>query len=223
MGAPRSCTPSIAGRSKLAGPAAATRARPPGPSTLGRPTTMPAPVAASTGTQWPTSNCALGSPTIQAIAACPGASSTVMPSGAPRASNWFAPVTPSALPISTRRIDVSGGSDCSSAGSNASAQRLRAPSLGPATSSLGLSANGVVAGAGGDAANSAPARIAAGRAVSIARRRRRPVLGRSVIVIPNPWRPCLPRTRLEAKCRRPAPIHRTKQAPRTARRAACGR
>ena len=115
------------------------------PARVGRPTTMPGLAPAMTGTQWPTSNCARGSPTIQASAAWPGTSSTVCPSGAPRASNWLAPVTPSALPISTRRIAVSGGSDCSSAGNRASAQRLSAPSAGPATSSLGASANGAAA------------------------------------------------------------------------------
>ena len=126
-----------------------------------------------------------GRPTIQASAAWPGTSSTVCPSGAPRASNWLAPVTPSALPISTRRIAVSGGSDCSSAGNRASAQRLSAPSAGPATSSLGVSANGAATGSGA-AARSVPARIATGRVVSIARRLRRPVRGWSVILVPHP-------------------------------------
>src|SRR5439155_14994432 len=104
--------------------------------------------AAMTGTQRPTSNCALGSPTIQASAAWPGTSRTVSPSGAPRASNWLAPVTPSAPPTTVRRIDVSGGSDCSSAGNTASAQRLSAPSFGPATSRFAPSGNGAIATGG---------------------------------------------------------------------------
>ena len=183
--APRRWIPSSAARSKLPGLAAATRARPSGASTVGRPTTIPGLAPAMTGTQWPTSNCARGSPTIQASAAWPGTNSTVCPSGAPRASNWLAPVTPSALPTSTRRIAVSGGSDCASAGNKASAQRLSAPSAGPATSSLGVSGKAAAAGSGVAARNS-PARVAAGRLVSIARRLRRPIRGRSVILVPHP-------------------------------------
>ena len=143
MRAPSRWMPSNAARSKLPGLAAATRARPFGCqyASAGR-QRCPGwrrPSPAPSGQRRTARG---GRPTIQASAAWPGTSSTVCPSGAPRASNWLAPVTPSALPTSTRRIAVSGGSDCSSAGNRASAQRLSAPSAGPATSSLGVSANG---------------------------------------------------------------------------------
>ncbi len=224
--APSRWMPSTAARSRLAGPAAAMRILPSRTRFAGRPTTIPVVTPAITGTQCPTSNCTLVSPTSHASTAWPGASNTVNPSGAPRASNWLAPVTPSAAPTSIRWIDVSGGSDCSSAGSKASAQRLSVPSFGPATSSLAPSGNGTTATGGAvaasaGAANELPAGARAGRVVSIASRCRRPGFGWSIILVPqetfltpNPPGGKAAAGRSATRRRRPGP--------RRAHRGACG-
>ena len=102
---------------------------------------------ASAGIQVAASKRARGSPTSQAIAAEPGSSNAVVPSGTVRASNWLAPVTPSAPPATSLCSGVLGSSARCSGGVIQSAQASSGPPFGPATSRVTPSGNAMAAGA----------------------------------------------------------------------------
>ena len=109
-------------------------------------TTSPGVTPAKAGTQWATSKRARGSPTSEAIAAEPGSSIAVLPSGTMRASNWLAAVTPSTPPTMSLRSWVPGGKARPRPGLSHSAQESAGLPPGPPTSSVALS--GKAEGAG---------------------------------------------------------------------------